>query len=60
VIGERRPGTAFADRDRKLLGRADLAREPFAASRDYARFPSIASLPGVGVAALEFEKPGAP
>jgi len=57
ILGERVPGTAFADRERKLLGRADLAREPLAAATDYARFPSLDALPGVGVIALEFEKP---
>jgi SAM-dependent methyltransferase len=57
ILGERVPGTAFADRERKLLGLADLAREPLAAATDYARFPSLDALPGVGVVALEFEKP---
>lgn len=57
ILGERVPGTAFADRERKLLGQADLAREPLAAAMDYARFPSLDALPGVGVIALEFEKP---
>jgi SAM-dependent methyltransferase len=57
ILGERVPGTAFADRDRKILGRADLAREPLAAATEYARFPSLEALPGVGVIALEFKKP---
>jgi SAM-dependent methyltransferase len=57
ILGERVPGTAFADRERKLLGRANLAREPFSAATDYTRFPSLDALPGVGVIALEFEKP---
>jgi len=56
VLGERRAGTAFADREAKLLGRVDPTREPYAAARDYAPFPTIESLPGVGVVALEFEK----
>jgi SAM-dependent methyltransferase len=57
ILGERVAGTAFADRDRKLLGSSDLAREPLAAATDYARFPSFDALPGVGVIALEFQKP---
>jgi SAM-dependent methyltransferase len=57
VLGERVRGTAFADRDLKLLGRANLAREPLSAAADYAHFPSPDALPGVGVIALEFEKP---
>ncbi len=57
LLGERIPGSFAEDRSRKVAGDADLAREPLAAAVDYSRWSSIDSLPGIGVLALEFEKP---
>jgi SAM-dependent methyltransferase len=57
IFGERRAGTFFADRERKLMGRAAWAREPYAQATGYRNFESIETLPGVGIAAMEFTKP---
>ena len=57
LLGERTPGSFVRDRSRKVAGDADLAREPLAAAVEYRRYPSLETLPGIGVLALEFEKP---
>jgi SAM-dependent methyltransferase len=58
VFGERRPGAFFAARDRKALGTFRWAREPWVVATDYRRFGSVSELPGIGVIAMEFVKPG--
>jgi SAM-dependent methyltransferase len=57
VFGERRAG-ALAENRRQRLADADYPsyREPFMVGRTFARFPSVASLPFRGVAAMEFVK----
>jgi hypothetical protein len=60
ILGEREPGAFLADRERKLLGKASWAREPYALATGYRRFDSIDALPGIGIAAMEFLKPATP
>lgn len=58
VFGERVPGFFFADRARRVSNRYyPHWREPIMMGRNYRRFRSIGDLPGIGVAAMVFEKP---
>ncbi|GAO03153.1 hypothetical protein PSR1_02036 [Anaeromyxobacter sp. PSR-1] len=57
IFGERQPGLFVEDRRRKWIGQARPEREPYAMATEWARFPSVDALPGVGVVALEFVKP---
>ncbi len=56
IFGERRPGLFVEDRWRKNLGHWNAEREPYAVATEWARFPSLAALPGLGVVGLEFVK----
>ena len=57
VYGERVPGAFAADRARRLRNRYyPHWREPLWLARAFGRFPSVAGLPGVGVAAMIFRK----
>jgi SAM-dependent methyltransferase len=58
VFGERAPGIFFADRARRVGCRYyPHWREPIMMGRNYGTFRSIDDLPGIGVAAMVFEKP---
>jgi SAM-dependent methyltransferase len=57
VFGERTPGIFFADRARRLRdGYYPHWREPIMMRRGYRTFAAIDDLPGIGVAAMVFEK----
>lgn len=58
IFGEVRKGIFFRNRERKLKDPAyPFWREPYMMTAEYARFPSVKDLPGVGVIAMEFRKP---
>ncbi len=58
VYGERKSGVFFAARRRKWTDRGyPTWREPFMMASEFGPFPSIASLPGLGVIGLEWVKP---
>lgn len=59
VFGELREGSFLVDRARKMMGDHSPEREPFVMATQWSRFPSPRELPGWGVVALEFAKPGA-
>jgi SAM-dependent methyltransferase len=54
VVGERRPGWFADDRAAKHAGAAPLGREAWRAARALRAYPDVASLPGAGIAAMEF------
>jgi SAM-dependent methyltransferase len=58
IFGEKRAGSFFRDRERKLAGTNLPWREPYMMAAEYARFREIAALPGWGVAAMAFVKKG--
>lgn len=59
LFAERRSGTYDADVVEKRTNPFyPRWREPFATARGYARHDALATLPGMGVMAMEFAKPG--
>jgi SAM-dependent methyltransferase len=57
VFGERRPGAFAANRAHKLRDPTyPIHREPYFVGREFAPFPRVADLPGVGVVAMHFVK----
>jgi SAM-dependent methyltransferase len=57
VFGERTAGIFLSDRDLKARGGERPEREPYSVATGYRLFASIDELPGIGVIAMEFEKP---
>lgn len=57
VLGERRPGSFYEDRLRKVSGGWNPAREPLMMATEWRRYARVADLPGLGVVALAFDRP---